>query len=140
MAQVLPRITTESKSTSVFAHDLIVTGDIQNQGDLRIEGQLHGNVLGHGTITVAEQGQVQGSIEGRHVVVIGRVEGSIKTTEKVEVLAKATVKGDVTSALISVEEGASVSAKIDTAVRDGASTLAKVDSAVGANVSPVAEK
>jgi cytoskeletal protein CcmA (bactofilin family) len=49
---------------------------------------------------------------------MGRVEGNVTGTEKVEVLEKATIKGDVTSARISVEEGASVSGKFDTSPRD----------------------
>jgi len=113
-----PKASTESKTASVFAHDLTVKGDVENQGDLRIEGQLHGNVTGHGTITVAEQGEVHGNVEGRLVVVMGRVEGNVKGVEKVEVLEKSTIKGDVTSARISVEEGASVSGKFDTTPRE----------------------
>jgi cytoskeletal protein CcmA (bactofilin family) len=108
----------ESKTASVFAHDLIVRGDVENQGDLRVEGQLHGNVSGQGTITVAEQGQVVGNIEGREVIVMGRIEGNVKATDKVEVLEKSTVKGEVSSARISLEDGATVSGKFDTMPHD----------------------
>ncbi len=117
---------TESKTASVFAHDLVVRGDVENQGDLRIEGQLHGSVTGQGTITVAEQGQVHGNVEGREVIVMGRIEGNVKAADRVEVLEKATVKGDVASARISVEEGATVSGKFDTAPRDAAATEAAI--------------
>jgi len=117
------KASTESKTASVLAYDLVVKGDIENQGDLRVEGHLHGNVSGRGTITVAEQGEVHGNVEGRVVVVMGRVEGNVTGTEKVEVLEKATVKGDVTSARIAVEEGASVSGKFDTTPREGAAAL-----------------
>jgi cytoskeletal protein CcmA (bactofilin family) len=112
------KASTESKTASVLAGDLVVKGDVENQGDLRVEGHLHGSVSGHGTITVAEQGEVHGNVEGRLVVVMGRVEGNVTATEKVEILEKATIKGDVTSARISVEEGASVSGKFDTSPRD----------------------
>ena len=112
------KTSTESKTASFFAHDLVVKGDVENQGDLHIEGQLQGNVTGHGTITVAEQGEVHGNVEGRLVVVIGRVEGNVTGAEKVEVLEKSTVKGDITSARISVEEGASVSGKFETTPRE----------------------
>lgn len=112
------KASTESKTASVLAGDLVVKGDVENQGDLRVEGQLHGNVSGHGTITISEQGEVVGNVEGRLVVIMGRVEGNVTGTEKVEVLEKAIVKGDVTSARISVEEGASVSGKYDTTPRD----------------------
>jgi cytoskeletal protein CcmA (bactofilin family) len=118
--------TAENKTASVFAQDLVVKGDVENQGDLRIEGQMHGNVTGHGTIMVAEQSEVHGNVEGRHIIVMGRVEGNVTGVEKVEVLEKANVKGDVTSARISVEEGASVSGKFDTTPREaGVSSIKK---------------
>ena len=119
------KTSTESKTASFFAHDLVVKGDVENQGDLHIEGQLHGNVTGQGTITIAEQGEAHGNVEGRLVVVIGRVEGNVTGAEKVEVLEKATIKGDVTSARISVEEGASVSGKFDTTPREAGIPSAK---------------
>ena len=117
--------TAENKTASVFAHDLVVKGDVENQGDLRIEGRMDGNVTGHGTITVAEQSEVYGNVEGRQVIVMGRVEGNVTGVEKVEVLEKATVNGDVTSARISVEEGASVSGKFDTTPREAGIPSAK---------------
>ncbi len=112
------RSSSENKTASVFARDLVVRGDVENQGDLRIEGRLDGSVLGQGTVTVAEQGQVHGNVEGREIVVMGRIEGNVKAAEKVEILEKAAVQGDVSGARISVEEGAAVSGKFDTSPRD----------------------
>jgi cytoskeletal protein CcmA (bactofilin family) len=106
----------EVKTASVLAHDLVVRGDVENHGDLRVEGHLEGNVLGKGSVTVAEQGSVVGNVEGRQVVVMGRVEGNVVGHEKVEVLEKATIRGDVCSARISVEEGAAVAGKFETSV------------------------
>jgi len=114
----------ENKTASVLARDLVVKGDVENQGDLRVEGQLQGNVTGHGTITIAEQGEVHGNVEGRAIIVMGRVEGNVKGAEKVEVLEKATVKGDVASARISVEEGATVAGKFETIAREAGSSAA----------------
>jgi cytoskeletal protein CcmA (bactofilin family) len=51
---------------------------------------------------------------------MGRIEGNVKATDKVEVLEKATVKGDVSCARVSLEEGATVSGKFDTMPHDAA--------------------
>lgn len=105
---------TENRTASVFAHDLMVKGDVETQGDVRVEGQLHGNLTGGGLVTIAEQGEVHGNVEGREVIVLGRVEGNVKGSAKVEILEKAAVKGDVVSPRISVEEGAVVAGKFET--------------------------
>jgi cytoskeletal protein CcmA (bactofilin family) len=119
---------TEVKTASVLAHDLVIRGDVENHGDLRVEGHLEGNVTGNGSVTVAEQGSVVGNVEGRQVVVMGRVEGNVVGHEKVEVLEKATVRGDMKSARISVEEGAAVAGKFETSVP----SVAAVESKSGA--------
>lgn len=67
----------------MFAHDLTVKGDVETQGDVRVEGQLHGNLTGGGLVTIAEQGEVHGNVEGREVIVLGRVEGNVKGSAKV---------------------------------------------------------
>ena len=108
------RGTAENRTASVFAHDLMVKGDVEAQGDVRVEGQVHGNLTGTGLVTVAEQGEVHGNVEGREVVVLGRVEGNVTGLAKVEILEKAAVKGDVVSPRISVEEGAVVAGKFET--------------------------
>jgi cytoskeletal protein CcmA (bactofilin family) len=107
---------TEVKTASVLAHDLVIRGDVENHGDLRVEGHVEGNITGNGTVTVAEQGSIVGNVEGRQVIVMGRVEGNVVGHEKAEVLEKATVRGDMCSARISVEEGAAVAGKFETSV------------------------
>lgn len=116
MAFGMTREAAENRSASVFAKDLVVKGDIENQGDLRVDGKLTGNILGTGTITVAEPGEVCGNVEGQRVIVMGRVDGNVTGTQRVEILEKAVVQGDVVSGRISVDEGAVVTGMFKTMV------------------------
>ncbi len=95
-----------SSTQSVFAKDLSVNGDITCDGLLRIEGHIEGSVRGNGEITIAEKATAKAEIEGRKIVVIGRVEGNIKAKESVDVVASAEIFGDITTEKIAIEEGA----------------------------------
>jgi len=95
-----------SSSQSVFAKDLSVKGDVICNGLLRIEGHVEGSIRGNGEITVAENALAKAEIEGRKVIVLGKVEGNIKAKESVDVVASGQVFGDVTTDKISIEEGA----------------------------------
>ncbi|MGB9695457.1 MAG: bactofilin family protein [Caldisericaceae bacterium] len=95
-----------SSSQSVFAKDLSIKGDIVCNGLLRIEGNIEGSVKGNGEITVAENATAKAEIEGRKVIVLGRIEGNVKAKESVDIVASGKVFGDVTTDKIAIEEGA----------------------------------
>jgi cytoskeletal protein CcmA (bactofilin family) len=95
-----------SSTQSVFAKDLLVKGDVVCDGLLRIEGHVEGTIKGSGEITIAENASAKAEVEGRKVVVLGKVEGNIKAKESVDVVASGQVFGDITTNKISIEEGA----------------------------------
>lgn len=107
-----------STTQSVFAKDLSIKGDIICNGILRIEGHVEGTIKGDGEVTVAEHSEVVGDIEGRKVVVLGKVRGNIVAKEILEVIASSEVVGDVTTEKLSIEEGATFNGKIITKTKE----------------------
>lgn len=105
-----------SSTQSVFAKDLSVKGDVVCDGLLRIEGHVEGTIRGNGEITVAENASAKAEIEGRKIVVLGKVEGNIKAKESVDVVASGQVFGDITTDKISIEEGAVFTGKCITKI------------------------
>jgi cytoskeletal protein CcmA (bactofilin family) len=101
----VPKVVTSS-TQSVFAKDLSVKGDVSCSGLLRVEGHVEGSIRGNGEITIAEGASLKAEVEGRKVVILGKVEGNIKAIEAVEIISSAQVFGDVTTDKILVEEGA----------------------------------
>ncbi len=68
-------------------------------GGLRIDGQVHGNVIAAegepGTLVVSEQARIDGEIRVSHVVINGTVNGPVNVDDHLELQAKARVAGDV---------------------------------------------
>ena len=82
------------------------TGDIIASKSLRIDGMLVGNVKEATNVIVGENAKVKGNINANYVVVDGNVEGNIIATESIELLNKSRVNGDLTTTILSINEGA----------------------------------
>ena len=81
-------------------------GDILTTKSLRIDGTLIGNIKEAANVVVGETAQVRGSITANYVVVDGVVEGNITANECIELLNKSKVTGDLTTTILSINEGA----------------------------------
>jgi len=103
---------TDHTSLSIIAKDLTVTGDLQTEGVVKIEGKVKGIIRANTQALVAPGALVQGDIHTAEAVIGGRVEGNVHATDRVEVQATAEVLGDVFTRRIVVLEGGSVNGSI----------------------------
>ena len=83
-----------------------VRGDIIATKSLRIDGNLIGNIKDVANVIVGENAQVKGNITANYVVIDGVVEGNITATDSIELLTKSKVTGDITTTVLSINEGA----------------------------------
>ncbi|CQR85712.1 protein CcmA, bactofilin family [Paracoccus aminovorans] len=89
---------------SVLSPDLTVTGNIQTQGDIQVEGTVEGDIRAH-QLVVGESATIRGEIVAEEVVVNGRVVGRVRGL-KVRLTATARVEGDIIHKTIAIESGA----------------------------------
>lgn len=120
-----------STATTLIANNADIKGNIDFSGDLRVEGNITGNITSKvnakATITISDLGYVKGEIKAPRVVINGRVEGDVYATEYLELAKQAEVTGNVYYAKMEMVMGATVNGKLlrqtDTAV------IASVESA-----------
>lgn len=96
-------------SPSVIASGMHVLGNIVSEGTLDIDGKINGNVRAH-TISVRENGTINGDVVAEVVHVYGTIEGLIKA-KHVMLYAEARVSGTIMHEAITIEDGAFVDAK-----------------------------
>lgn len=94
----------EAPHGSVISRDLIVKGDIASKGDLRIDGNVEGNVHCVG-LHVGPGGSVTGDVAADNVTVEGRIQGSVQSGS-VSLRAESVVEGDILSQGLAIDHGA----------------------------------
>jgi cytoskeletal protein CcmA (bactofilin family) len=98
-----------------------IKGDLTGNEDLVIEGKVEGKVeLPNNQLTIGANGQVKAEINAKAVIVIGRVSGNVRGTERIEIQATGVVEGDVAAPRLLVAEGAVVNGSITMSKKEGA--------------------
>jgi cytoskeletal protein CcmA (bactofilin family) len=83
------------------------TGKISGQEDLQIEGKVDGpiSLQGH-RLMVGPTGNLNSEIIANEVIVHGKITGNLHVRDRVEIKNGGAVFGDITTARISIDEGA----------------------------------
>lgn len=120
------------KGVTLIAPDTEVVGDVRFRDQLYVNGHVEGNVLAadgssdgaaSATVVITEQGSVHGEIRVPNVVINGTVEGDVYASARVELAAKARVKGNVYYQLIEMQLGAMVDGQLLHEATPGASNV-----------------
>ncbi|MGH9413047.1 MAG: bactofilin family protein [Terriglobales bacterium] len=99
-------------------------GTVTGNEDLYVDGKLEGSVeLPKNVLTVGVNGQVQANVNAREVIILGKLNGNVVATDRVEIKAQGALTGDVSAARISIEDGAFFKGGID--IRKGTTASAK---------------
>lgn len=114
----------EESDLSRLAAGATVVGDLQVEGDLRIEGIVERQVRCEGHLTVAEGGTVEGEVSADRITVSGRVNGSLKAVDAIDVQEGASVDGSLIAPLASFQ----VDARVDGDVAVGPESQAPLSS------------
>jgi cytoskeletal protein CcmA (bactofilin family) len=115
----------EEELMSVIGADILVTGDIEAEIDLHIEGRVLGNVR-CSTLILGERSSVTGNVVTERVRVSGTVEGGIETTD-LAIEASARVKGDVTYSRLRIANGGVIQGTMTYKPLDEAAKLTLVE-------------
>lgn len=104
------------KGVTLIAPNTQVVGDIHFKDQLYVNGHVDGNILAGdeeaATVIISEEGSVTGEIRVPSVVINGTVEGNVFATARLELAAKARVKGNVYYQLIEMQLGAMVDGQL----------------------------
>ena len=95
----------ESHTNTVIAKDLTVTGTLQGDGVVQIEGTVEGEISLRGYVIVAATGVVRGPIEAEVIRIAGSVEGDLTAHDHLRLEKTGSVVGNVTTVSLIVEEG-----------------------------------
>ncbi len=87
-------------------------GEFVVKGILRMDGTVIGRVQADQVI-LSDTAVIKGDVLAKKVIIGGKVEGSVRAPELVEIRSKGRVKGDIFTSNLSVIEGAEFNGKIE---------------------------
>jgi cytoskeletal protein CcmA (bactofilin family) len=103
---------TSSGEASVLGRGARVRGRISGEGDLRVEGEVEGDVTVSGDLVIEHGGSVVGDVGAASLVILGALKGDVDARGPVAVRAGASVEGDLSGSEVSLEEGAAFRGRI----------------------------
>ena len=105
--------TRQEKRVSYVGPDLLFDGKLTGGEAVVVEGEVRGEIDLGSSLRVGPQACVKARVHARSVTVEGRLEGDISAEERVELVASASVTGNIRSPRITVAEGARFQGSVD---------------------------
>jgi cytoskeletal protein CcmA (bactofilin family) len=105
---------TNVRSSARLGATIEIKGQINGDEDLQIDGKVHGpiSLRGHQLI-VGSSAQLNSEIHAGEVIVSGKVVGNVHARGRVDIKADGSLIGDITTARISIEDGAHFKGRIE---------------------------
>ena len=94
---------------SIIGPDLTIDGDLISRGELRVDGEVQGNIEGT-RVVIGEHAQITGGVSAEDVIVLGHVMGTVRGL-RVSLQSTCHVEGDVYHQALVMEQGASFEGK-----------------------------
>lgn len=93
-------------SVGLIGNGVEVSGEINFEGTLRVEGQVSGAIHGiTGTVSIGESGFVKADISTKLCKVDGVLEGNLIAVNRVEIGKTGKIVGNITTKEIKIAEG-----------------------------------
>jgi cytoskeletal protein CcmA (bactofilin family) len=83
-----------------------IKGDINCNGDIRIDGTLNGNLTTRGKVVIGETGKTNGEVSCKNADISGKVEGKIIISELLSLKPSSYISGDIVTNKLAIEPGA----------------------------------
>lgn len=91
---------------SLIASGTTLKGDITSNGDIRIDGTLLGNMQCSAKVIIGANGVVEGDISGQTADIMGKVTGTIKVKELLQLKGGSVVSGNLHASKLQIEPSA----------------------------------
>jgi cytoskeletal protein CcmA (bactofilin family) len=103
-----------ARNLSFLGPSLEIKGKISGEEDLQVDCKVEGPISLQGQKLIAGRGaQLHSEITAREVVVYGKVQGNVRAQDRVEIKKDGSVLGDISTARISIEDGAYFKGRIE---------------------------
>lgn len=101
---------------SLIGEGTVLHGEIRFVDGLRIDGEVHGDVVAVGDersiLVISEKARIIGKVKAGHVIINGTVVGPVQADELLELQPKARISGDVRYESLEMHQGATIDGEV----------------------------
>lgn len=99
-------MTEGASGQNIIAQGTKIVGDLNSEGDFRIDGMIEGNIKTSGKVVVGKAGLVKGTLQGTDAYFEGKFSGKLALSGTLTLKTSAHIEGEVVVGKLSVEPGA----------------------------------
>nr|WP_319400248.1 polymer-forming cytoskeletal protein [uncultured Carboxylicivirga sp.] len=115
----------ENKLPNMIGPGTKIKGDLETNGDIKIDGTVEGNIVSKGRVLIGQNGVVKGDVKCTNCDIYGHFDGKILITELLSLKSSSKLTGDVKTGKLSIEPGAIFTGTCDMAGDSTTATSAK---------------
>src|SRR5690606_11315551 len=78
-------------------------GDIEADSDMRIDGNVIGNIFCKSKVVLGDMGIIQGDLQATNADIFGTVNGNVSAKDLLCLKAKGTINGNLTTGRLQIE-------------------------------------
>lgn len=98
--------TSDPNSINIICAGTKINGDVTTDGDIRIDGNLQGNLQAKGKIVIGASGNIQGEIVCKNADIHGTIIGKINVSELLTLRQTCSFNGNLVTKQLAIEPGA----------------------------------
>ena len=96
---------------TVVGPSVKIQGDLNSEGNIRIEGGVVGKVNTTQSVHIGEAAKLAADIQAGNAIIAGEVQGNVKVSGNLILQASARIAGDISCGVLRVEDGAQFTGK-----------------------------
>jgi cytoskeletal protein CcmA (bactofilin family) len=98
---------------TIIGHGLTIEGEITSEDEVMVSGTVRGRLSSEGAITIDAGAVVEADVSAGSLSVGGSIIGNVAASDRVDLLTGGRLVGDVKTARITIQDGASFKGNVD---------------------------
>lgn len=102
----MKRTENNNSVVNIIGQGTSILGDINSNGDIRIDGTLKGSIKTEGKVVLGREGVVEGDVVCQNADISGTIKAKITVSNLLSLKETAKLNGDIVTNKLSIEPGA----------------------------------
>lgn len=96
----------DTKKHNVFANGTKIVGNIKSDGDIRVDGEIEGEIITSGRVVLGKSSVVNGTITSPNAEILGKFTGKLIIADTLSIRETANVEGEITTQKLAIDVNA----------------------------------